>query len=133
MKLITRDSDYAIRALCYIAKRKKKIVAVKELSGNLKIPLPFLRKILQRLNKKNLLKSYKGVGGGFALSHAPTKIFVTDIVKIFQGPIKFSEHLFKKSACPHIKTCILKRKLDIIEKNAVIELKSITIAGLIRN
>ena len=132
MKLITRDSDYAVRALSYIAKRKKKIVSVKELADNLKIPQPFLRKILQILNRKKILKSYKGIGGGFMLSDAPGKIFVTDIMRIFQGPIKFSEHLFKKNACPHVKTCALKKKLDCIEKKAISELESITIASLIK-
>ena len=131
MKLITRDSDYAIRALSYIARRKDKVVSVKELAKRLRIPKPFLRKILQKLNKKALLKSYKGIGGGFMLLCSPHKILITEVMKIFQGPIKFNEHLFKKSACPHIKTCILKKKLDIIEENAVSELKSITIASLI--
>ena len=56
MKLITRDTDYAIRALCFIARFKKKIVSVSELVKVLKIPRPFLRKILQTLNKKRILK-----------------------------------------------------------------------------
>jgi len=133
MKLITRDTDYAIRALCYIAKRKKKVVSVKELVKRLGIPRPFLRKILQRLNRKSLLKSYKGKGGGFKLSRTPGEILVIDLIRIFQGPIKLSEHIFKKSTCPHIKTCILKKKLDDIEKDVIYKLKLITIASLIRD
>jgi len=133
MKLITRDTDYAIRALCYIAKHKKKIVSVTDLVKELKIPRPFLRKILQRLNKKKLLKSYKGTGGGFTLFGPPKNIFVTDLIKIFQGPIKLNEHIFKKRSCPHIKTCVLRKKLDRIERRVVSDLKAITVASLIRN
>jgi Rrf2 family protein len=133
MKLITRDTDYAIRALCYIAKHKKKIVCVTDLVKELKIPRPFLRKILQKLNKKKLLKSYKGIGGGFTLSRPPKKIFVTDLIRIFQGPVKLNEHIFKKSCCPHIKTCVLRKKLDKIETHVVSDLKSITIASLVKD
>lgn len=133
MKLITRDTDYAIRALCYIAKHEKKILSVADLVKKLKIPRPFLRKILQRLNKKKLLKSYKGIGGGFTLSGPADKIFVTDLIRIFQGPVKLNEHIFKKSACPHIKTCILRKKLDTVENHMVSELESITIKSLIKD
>ena len=56
MKLITRDTDYAVRALVFIAKQKEEIVSVRDLVEKLKIPKPFLRKILQLLNKKGLLK-----------------------------------------------------------------------------
>ncbi|MBL7157693.1 MAG: Rrf2 family transcriptional regulator [Candidatus Omnitrophica bacterium] len=132
MKLITRDTDYAIRALCYIAKRKKTVVSVKKLVRDLKIPQPFLRKILQHLNKAGLLKSYKGKGGGFELSRKAGTIFVADVMKIFQGPLKCNGHIFKKSLCPHIKTCVLKTKLDMIQKHVVSDLKSISIESLIK-
>lgn len=131
MKLITRDTDYAIRALCYIAKKKNKIVNVKELVRDSRIPKPFLRKILQRLNSKGLLKSYKGKGGGFLLARAPAKIRITDVIKVFQGPIKLSEHILKKHICPHIKTCALKKILDSIERKVILELENTTIKSLL--
>lgn len=130
MKLITRDTDYAIRALCYIAKHKKRIMPVADLVKTLRIPRPFLRKILQRLNKEGLLTSYKGMGGGFRLARSAAKILVTDLMKIFQGPVKLNEHIFKKGACPRIRTCALKKRLDVIEKSVITELQSITIASL---
>lgn len=131
MKLITRDTDYAVRALCFIAKRKRSIVAVSELVGSLKIPRPFLRKILQILNKKRLLRSYKGWGGGFTLALSPKKIFLLDLLEIFQGPIKINKCLFKKAICPNIKICKLKKRIDNIQKYVILELKDVTLATLI--
>ena len=131
MKLITRDTDYAIRALCYIAKHKGKLVSAQELVKHLKIPKPFLRKILQKLNKAKLLKSFKGKGGGFLLPYSPSKIYITTLIEIFQGPLVLSEHIFKKAVCPHVRTCALKKKLDSIEKVVISELKKITIKSLI--
>ena len=132
MKLITRDTDYAIRALCYIAKSKVDIVSVVSLVKELKIPRPFLRKILQILNKKRILKSYKGQGGGFSLAVAPNKIFLVDLINIFQGRLKLNECIFKKSICPNIKTCKLKKKIDAIEKYVISQLKDITISFLLK-
>ena len=130
MKLITRDTDYAVRALRYMAKRKKCMVTTKDLVRNLKIPRPFLRKILQRLNKKGILKSCKGKGGGFLLARNPDKIFVSTLINIFQGSMFLNTHLFRKKACPYKRVCILKKKLDRIEKYVISELKAISIASL---
>jgi len=132
MKLITRDTDYALRALCFIVKQKKEIVSVSELVKALKIPYPFLRKILQVLNKKGVLKSFKGQGGGFSLGTRPSRIFLVDLIEIFQGPLKLNECFFKKLSCPNIKTCSLKKKIDSIERYVISELKSIKISSLLK-
>jgi Rrf2 family protein len=132
MKLITRDIDYALRALIFIAQRKEKIVSVSELVAALKIPRPFLRKILQILHKKGVLKSYKGFGGGFLLAKPAKKIFLVDLIEAFQGEFSLNECLFKKMPCSGIATCVLRKKIDSIEGYVVSRLKSITIASLLK-
>ena len=132
MKLITRDTDYALRAICFIVKQKNKIVAVGELVKELKIPRPFLRKILQVLNKKGILVSYKGKGGGFSLAKPAEKIYLSDLMRIFQGRFQLNECLFKKVLCPNIRKCPLRKKMDKIEGYVIRELKPITIASLLR-
>ncbi|MBN3039475.1 MAG: Rrf2 family transcriptional regulator [Candidatus Omnitrophica bacterium] len=131
MKLITRDTDYAIRALCFIARRQKGLTSVSELVSVLGIPRPFLRKLLQTLNKKRLVKSYKGKGGGFRMARLPRKIIIADLMRIFQGPLKISEHVFKNSPCPERKVCKFKQKLDVIERYVVGELKRINLESIL--
>ncbi|MFH1655011.1 MAG: Rrf2 family transcriptional regulator [Candidatus Omnitrophota bacterium] len=131
IKLITRDTDYAIRALCFIAKQKQDVISAAELIKKMKMPRPFLRKLLQILNSQRILKSVKGKGGGFILNRAPNNIFLFDLIEIFQGPLSLSEHIFKKKKCPHIKTCNLKKKIDTIEKYVISRLKVITLASLL--
>ena len=132
MKLITRDTDYALRALCAIAKKKDKIVSVTELVKALKIPRPFLRKILQALNKSGILKSYKGPGGGFKLYRSIDKILLVDVIEAYQGKLRLNECFFKKLTCPNTKTCALKKKIDRIEKSVLRQLRSISIKSLLR-
>ena len=131
MKLITKDTDYALRSLCFIAGFRKGRVSVAELTAELKIPRAFLRKILQRLNKKGLLVSYKGQGGGFELARPPRRISVLEVIEIFQGRLKLQEHIFRKNPCPNIAKCPLKKRLDRIQKYIVCELKDISLAVLI--
>lgn len=131
MKLITRDTDYATRALCFIARNKNKIISAGDLVKGLKMPRPFLRKILQILHKKGILESFKGQGGGFILALPADKIFLADLLRIFQGPLKLNECIFKKRICPDRSICALRHKIDIIERDVLSKLKSITIASLL--
>lgn len=131
IRLINRNTDYAVRALCYIAKKEEGLTSVPELVKSLRIPRPFLRKILQALNAKGLLISQKGAGGGFKLAREPKKISLLEVVKVFQGPIKLSECVLQKEACPNKKSCFLRRRLGTIEQFINIQLKPITIEGMI--
>ena len=133
MKLITRNTDYAIQALCCIAGNKREVISADYIVKALDMPRPFLRRILQKLNKEGILCSYKGKGGGFALAIPPKKIIITDLMKIFQGPLKLNECTFRKNICPNIKECILKKKIDKIEKEVIFSLKKITVASLLKD
>jgi len=131
MKLITRDTDYAIRAICFMAEHKKEITSVSELVEKLKIPRPFLRKILQALNKRGVLVSFKGKSGGFKLKRKPNKIFITDLIEVFQGQLKLNECIFRKKLCSSVDRCILRERIGKIEQHVVSELGLITVASLL--
>ena len=132
MKLITRNTDYGIRALCFIAKKEGKIVAVPELVKTLKIPRSFLRKIMQALTKRGFVKSYKGIGGGFKLAVTADKLYIAKVAETFQGPLRLNECFLKKALCPNKKACALKRRIDKIEKYVASEIGSVTIAELLK-
>ena len=132
MKLITRDTDYAVRALCCIAEQKQEVISADRLVKSLDMPRPFLRKILQTLTKAGLLNSSKGKDGGFSLTVFPEEITLTDVMKIFQGPVRLNECKFKKNDCPYMNDCLLKRKIDEIEKEVIAKLKAITIESIIK-
>ena len=132
MKLLTRDTDYAVRALCYIANKGKGVVSCAELFKELNIPRPFLRKILQVLGKRGIVRSCKGIGGGFKLALPAGKIKLSGLIEIFQGPLGSNECFFKKNICPNRASCPLKRKIDTIGRYVESELESITIGSLLR-
>ena len=97
MKLITRDIDYAVRALIYLADNGKGgTVPVPELVDELGVTRPFLRKIMQLLTKAGITRSYKGNKGGFRLIKKPEDIYLIDLIEIFQGKFSLNECLLNK-------------------------------------
>ncbi len=131
MKLLTRNTDYAVRALSYIAMENGRTITVAELSEELKISWSFLRKILQILSREGLVFSIKGKGGGFRLAQPANRIFLLDLIRIFQGLIRLNACIINNTACPNIRICILKKKIDIIEKSIISELHPVTLETLL--
>jgi len=82
--LITRASEYAILSLIVLAKAKDPLDS-ETLSKELFISKSFLAKILQSLAKANILKSYKGVNGGFVLNKEPSTINMLDVMTSVEG------------------------------------------------
>ncbi len=132
MKLVTRETDYALRAICFIAKNKCKRIRTLQIEKELGIPRSFLRKILQILNKKKILISCKGIGGGFSLSDSAKNLTLAELMEVFQGPLHLNECLFKKTKCPDISKCPLRKKIANIEKYIIKELNSITLSSLLK-
>jgi len=130
MKLLSRMSDYAVRALCFIAK-KDGLASAAEITLKLKVPGPFTRRILQILEKKGYLASVKGKGGGFRLNRPAKKIALKGVIEAFHGPMLLNECLFKKKLCPDRRTCLLRKKLGSIEEEVVRKLGKVTISSLI--
>lgn len=82
--LITRASEYAILSLIVLSKASSPMDS-ETLSSQLSIPKSFLAKILQSLAKQGILKSYKGVNGGFALLLEPKDINMLHIMSSVEG------------------------------------------------
>lgn len=101
--LITRASEYAILSLIVLSKSNSPMDS-ETLSHQLSIPKSFLAKILQSLAKNDVLKSYKGVNGGFALLHEPKNITMLQVMSAVEGK---SPAVFDCS--PSIHSCPLDR------------------------
>ncbi len=82
--LITRASEYAILSLIVLSKATSPKDS-ETLSRDLTISKSFLAKILQSLAKGNILKSYKGVNGGFILERDPKDISMLSIMTCVEG------------------------------------------------
>lgn len=114
-----------------MASKTGRSVTVTELTDELKIPRPFLRKILQRLNKVGMVKSARGKEGGFRLAKDIYNLTLADFIEAFQGPFRINECVFKKKICPNIRACPIKRKIDEIEDYVEAQLKSVSIGSIL--
>ena len=129
---ITNATDYAIRAIIYMAQNKeKKSFMRSELSRECGIPDSFLGKILQALKKSEILKSTRGKFGGFSISKNLEDITFYDVITAVEGNIYINECLNDDEICNKTKECTIKSALNEINKDLVENLKNYNIQNLI--
>lgn len=129
MKLITREVDYAVRALAAIARAGRGLSAA-GLAGPAGVPRPVLRKIMQALSRGGLTRSSRGRGGGFVLARPPRGISLGDIISAVRGPLKFNDCVFGGALCHNHRTCLLRGRVAAIEKKVMDEVRRVTLADL---
>ncbi len=131
MSLIKKNTDYAIRVLCYMAERTDAVVSAAELSNELDISWSLTRKILQELSHEGYVKSYRGKGGGFTLEMPVHHISVLELINTFQGFIQFNKCRTNGATCSNIAYCELRNRVSHIEQQVIADLKPLTIASLL--
>jgi Rrf2 family protein len=133
VKLLTKETDYAIRAIINLARQDHRFVPSRSVAAEEEIPLHFLRRIFQTLIKERIVESREGIAGGVRLKRETEKIRLADLIRIFQGDIQLSECMFRKRVCANRKTCVLRRRIGEIEQMVTREFESITIADLLKD
>ena len=130
MKLMTRHTDYAVRALLVLERNGDRYLSTRKIAEQEGIPYQFLRRILGELIKNDLVESREGTGGGFRLTADPVEIRIVDLIRIFQGDFSILECLVGGNPCPNRDTCVIRQEIIRIEKIVKDELGGITIASL---
>src|SRR5512140_2814335 len=108
MKL-TMATEYGIRALVHLARVPDKVCLLSEISDAQGIPEKFLSKIMQTLTRGGLVKSYRGIKGGFSLARGPAGITLMDVVECLEGPIALNKCLQSPGACERTPGCSVQR------------------------
>ena len=86
--MITRKAKYALRALEYLAIHgRTSPVLIADIAAKEHIPQKFLERILLDLNKKGILQSRKGKGGGYLLNRDPKDIPIGEVIRLMDGPL----------------------------------------------
>ncbi len=105
---ITRQADYAIRAMRYLStKGLDKRSPTSTVAKEMKIPPSFLAKIISQLSIAGLLQTSRGARGGVALAHPASEISLLDVVEAIDGPILLNECVGNPGKCEFEEECAM--------------------------
>src|SRR3954447_6083655 len=85
---ITTKSPYALQALAELGRHgPEKPVPIGELARRRDIPVQFLEQLFATLCRAGILRSQRGVKGGYSFDRPPAEITVLEIVELLDGPL----------------------------------------------
>jgi Rrf2 family protein len=97
--------EYALRAVVFLAAQDGKPSVNHEIAAAMQVPVGYMAKVLQNLRRAGLVKSQRGLRGGFVLGRAASEITILDVVnsvdpvpRITQCPLGLKEH--RHQLCP---------------------------------
>jgi len=135
VKVSTRG-DYASRALLSLALHADELgpTSVRDIADRTGLPQPYLEQILLALKGAGLVRSKRGVGGGYVLARPPSEITLGQIVSAVDGPIAAGDfgRPHENGACEHEGQCILLGVWEQVGEHMREHLDSFTIADMVR-
>jgi Rrf2 family protein len=108
---VSTRGDYACRALLSLALHSEDSgpTSVRDIAERTGLPQPYLEQILLALKGAGLVRSKRGVGGGYVLSRPPDRILLSEILSAADGPISLGDfgEPHTDGACDHEGQCVL--------------------------
>lgn len=129
--MFSRSAEYAIRAMTFLAAQPPgKLSGAREISQAENIPMPFLWKILNNLTRLKMIRSFKGVRGGYELARRAQEITVSDIIQATDNIHVVQNCVLGLAECNEANPCPLhplwkeiKTKLaDMLEENTLADM-----------
>jgi Rrf2 family protein len=87
MLALTKKTDYALIALSYLARAKVQTVSARQIGERYSMPLPLLMNVLKRLGRSGLVRSVRGVKGGYQLAMPAEQITLAMLIEAMEGPV----------------------------------------------
>lgn len=116
MRVSTRG-DYACRALLSLALHAESQgpTSVRDIAERTGLPQPYLEQILLALKGAGLVRSKRGVGGGYVLARPASEIHLSEIISAVDGPITLGDfgQPHQDGACDHEGQCVLLAIWDV--------------------
>lgn len=132
---LNQATDYAFRMVLYLASLPEgtKITGA-ALAEKQNIPERFLLKIMRSLTAAGIMKSYRGIEGGFALQRAPRDITLFDIIEAVEGQTELQRCLHDMGTCTRgcSGMCSIYAAFADIQRDLAKKLKSIHFEDLAR-
>ena len=128
-------TDYAFRTVLHLASLPSGTVeAAQTIAKQEKIPVRFLLKIMRPLTAAGIIKSYRGVVGGYGLGRPARAITLLQVIEAMEGPLAIHRCLADREACQKHCTaeCPVHRNLAIIQNRLVAALQALDFAALAR-
>lgn len=117
---LSKKAEYALMAARYMALNNNgQCVTAKEISDSYNIPYELVAKVLQKMAKMEIIKSFQGSKGGYSLIRSPDDISLIELISSVDTSYKITA-CFKDNStevdCSHIMCCKIRDPLSLVQQ-----------------
>ena len=129
----TKAEEYGIFGTLFLAEADAgRVVPLSEISQTMDIPEKFLAKIFQSLSKGGIIRSHRGVRGGFTLARDAKDITVRQVLETIQGPYHLMRCTEDMSLCPKgCEFCSLREIILLAENRLTSVFEAFSLADMV--
>jgi Rrf2 family protein len=131
---ISKKAEYALRAITAMGRSAPGTTfSIQDIATRERIPPKFLEQILLTLKNSGILRSKRGVGGGYQTQRSADKITLGDIIEAIDGPIDPmpTATLGQPASTAPATDCGLTKTMSLLRENLRAWLRATTIADII--
>lgn len=127
--ILSKATGYGIRALIYLASQPEdRLCGLEEIASHEQIPPVFLRKVLGQLRRHRLLRSAKGIHGGYGLARSASRITIWDVVQSLESDPELDLCVLASGYCTPQHACPLHGDWDRLRRELVLSWQSKTLS-----
>ena len=132
--MVTREADYAIRALLRLALQEDgQVLSTTVLAEEMEIPYRFLRKILLKLLEEGFVTSTRGKQGGLRLAKPPATVSLLDIIQMMNPEaVLLNDCLADSDFCDRSDRCVVHMALAEIQQELCKRVSEVSLATLVQ-
>ena len=86
MLKISRLTDYGLLATIYLARKRGEVVAAREIAEFYHLPVPTVTKVLKTLQQGGIVRSHRGVAGGYSFDGDAESLTLGQMLELLEGP-----------------------------------------------
>ncbi|MFQ5865093.1 MAG: RrF2 family transcriptional regulator [bacterium] len=133
MVKLNKSTRFALYAIVELSKTPEAVVSAGEIAEKYEISEHHVAKVLQQLVRVGLIRSIRGIKGGFQIAQDPKAITMLDVVEIFEPRLPQNGCILLdfEETCHLQDNCKIGEVFNEIQEQAFYTLKSVSIATLI--
>ncbi len=132
MLRISKLTDYAILVMVELNDSHGEVISAHALAAHTEMELPTVSKVLKLLAKAGLVRSFRGINGGYSMDRPAGSISVAEIIAAIEGPIAMTECSVEVGLCSQEEVCNLRSNWRRISSAVARAMEGVSLAEMSR-
>lgn len=129
---LSKMTDYAVVILAEMAGGEGQLMTASGLSEKTGLPEPTVAKVLKLLARGGLVKSMRGINGGYRLCRQPATISMAAVITALEGPVQLTSCVDgSEECCNHSVSCAMRGKWNPVNAAMQKALEDVTLAQML--